>query len=223
MRRLRLTFVPLILAVVAMLAMLALVQDRNTRTWGVVMGLTTVAAVGYGAYQEHLATRAVAIARRRLGGTWFDDIRREIDRARRHEHAVSVAKITVPSGSGVNSTARLIEAIQPTGAGRAGPRSADRFWRSGGSMYLLLPETTGEGARAVVSRAIHADPALADCTWQVASFPEDAVTVGALFEALGTRPPRAEELPSSAGTIPASLDASVALRTGASASPPDDA
>jgi hypothetical protein len=225
MRRFRVTFVPLILALIAVLAMAALVDDRNTRTWGVVMGLTTVAAIGYGAYQEHLATRAVAVARRRLGGTWFDDIRREVDRARRHEHAVAVAKITVPRHSPVDETARLIEAIRPSGAGRAGPRSADRFWRSGGSVYLLLPETTAAGARTVVTRAIRSDPALADAAWQVASFPEDAITVGALFEALGTRPPRAEELPAPAIDGAAPLDVPVSLGTGASASasPPDDA
>lgn len=222
MHRFRVTFVPLILAVVAMLAMLALVQDRNIRTWGVVMGLTTVAAIGYGAYQETLATRALAIARRRLGGTWFDDIRREIDRARRHEHAVSLAKITVPGHAGAKETARLIEAIRPTGAGRSGPRSSDRFWRSGGSVYLLLPETTAEGARTVVSRAIHADPLLADASWQVASFPEDALTVGALFEALGTRPPRAEDLPSAAGDVPTAVDAPMPLGSSAAA-PRDDA
>lgn len=221
MRRARITFVPLILAIVAMLAMLALVQDRNTRTWGVVMGLTTVAAVGYGAYQEQLASRAVAIARRRLGGTWFDDIRREVDRARRHEHPVALAKITVPGAAAADETARLIEAIRPSGAGRAGPRSADRFWRSGGSVYLLLPETTADGARSVVARAILADPSLIKSAWRVASFPEDALTVGALFEALGTRPPRAEELPSPTG--PAAVDGPVALETGTGASPSDDA
>ena len=223
MRRFRVTFVPLILALVALLAMLALVQDRNTRTWAVVLGLTTVAAIGYGAYQEHLATRAVAVARRRIGGTWFDDIRREIDRARRHERPVALAKITVPSHAGPELTAQLIEAIQPTGAGRAGPRSADRYWRSGDSVYLLLPETTTDGGRAAVHRAINATPALADSAWQVASFPEDAITVGALFEALGTRPPRAEELPQPSRDEPVGLDTHSPVRTGASASPPDKA
>lgn len=223
MRRFRVTFVPLFLAIIALLAMIALVDDRNVRTWAVVMGLTTVTAIGYGAYQEHLATRAVAVARRRIGGTWFDDIRREVDRARRHEHAVSLAKITVPSHSAPDVTARLTEAIHPTGAGRAGPRSADRFWRTGGSVYLLLPETTAEGARTVVRRAIHADPTLATSDWQVASFPEDAITVGALFEALGTRPPRAEELPQPTGDEPETADAHAALGSGAGATPSDDA
>jgi hypothetical protein len=220
MRRFRVTFVPLILALIALLAMVALVDDRNVRTWAVVMGLTAVAAIGYGAYQEHLATRAVAVARRRLGGTWFDDIRREIDRSRRHDHAVALAKITTP-GHSSEETALLVEAIRPTGAGRAGPRSADRFWRSGGSVYLLLPETTAAGARAVVTRAIHSDPLLADSAWQVASFPEDAITVGALFEALGTRPPRAEELPTPVAEVPAPAEAPVPLGRGAS--PTDDA
>jgi hypothetical protein len=221
MRRFRVTFVPLMLAVIALLAMVALVQDRNVRTWAVVMGLTTVAAVGYGAYQELVATRAVAIARRRLGGTWFDDIRRELDRARRHEHAVALARITLPPQSTPDATTRLIEAIQPTGAGRAGPRSADRFWRSGGSVYLLLPETTADGARAVVRRAILTDPSLGSSSWHVASFPEDAITVGALFEALGTRPPRAEELPQTTGDEPLTREAHATLGTGAA--PSDEA
>lgn len=222
MHRLRLTVVPLVLGVVALLAMLALVDDRNTRTWAVVMGLTTVAAVSYGAYQEHVASRAVAIARRRLGGTPFDDVRREMDRARRHERSVAVVRIVVPSSASPQAVAKLIDAIHPSGAGRSGPRSADRFWRSGDSIYLLLPETAGAGARSVVRRTIAASTDFADCEWTVAAFPEDALTVGALFAALGASPPRAEDLPLPAREGLGALDPHVALGSGVGAGPPED-
>lgn len=192
MRRFRITFVPLILAVIALLAMVALVQDRNTRTWAVVMGLTTVAAVGYGAYQEHVATRAIGLARRRLGGTPFDDVRREMDRARRHERPFALVRVPLSTDTDA-STAALLSALVRPASDRTGLRTVDRTWRIGNSLFLLLPETTADAARVAVSR-VGAEDAIADGRWPVAAFPEDGLTIGALFEALGARPPRGEEL-----------------------------
>lgn len=193
MRRARISYVPLILGIVGMLAMVALVQDRNVRTWSVVLGLTTVAAVSYAAYQEHLATRAVTVARRRLGGSPFDELRREMDRARRHERPFALARIT-PHPSGEVTARMLLERLRSNGD-RPELRSADRFWRSGGDYFLLLPETSSQAARAVVERAVTAADQTLDADWQVVAFPEDGLTSTALFQGLGAPPPRAEELP----------------------------
>ena len=162
MRRFRITFVPLILAVVALLAMVALVQDRNTRTWAVVMGLTTVAAVGYGAYQEHVAARAISVARRRLRGMPFDDLRREMDRARRHERPFAVVRIPIGSEDLADqATATLLTGLKAPDARRSVLRSVDRWWRSANNLYLLFPETSADSAR-VTMRRLGGDEAILD-------------------------------------------------------------
>lgn len=194
MRRIRVSFVPLILAVVALLAMIALVQDRNIRTWAVVMGLTTVAAVSYGAYQEHVATRAIGVARRRIGGTPFDDLRLEMDRARRHERPFAIVRIHLETNeSAPEVTTALIAALR-SNQRRPALRSVDSWWRSANDVFLLLPETSADAAR-VALRRVGGDEAVLTGHWQVAAFPENGITVGALFEALGARPPGGEDLP----------------------------
>ena len=185
MRRRELTHVPLILAIVAVIAMVALVQDRNVRTWATVMGLTSVAAVGYAAYQEQRATRAVSIARRRLGGAPYDELRREMDRARRHERPFSLVRIRATDVRSLGASVH--------GQGTPALRSTDRFWKRGADLYLLLPETSSPGVDTVLRRAL-SDPLEVAEDWRVASFPADGVTVGALFAALGAPAPRGEDL-----------------------------
>ncbi len=220
MRRVRITFVPLILAVVALLAMIALVQDRNTRTWAVVMGLTTVAAVGYGAYQEHVAARAISVARRRLRGMPFDDLRREMDRARRHERPFAVVRIPIGSEDLADqATAHLLAGLKAPEARRSVLRSVDRWWRSANNLYLLFPETSADSAR-VTMRRLGGDEAILAGRWQVVAFPEDGLTTGALFEALGARPPRGEELPVPLPGRPSPTDAQPGLRDSAARAVP---
>ena len=198
MRHFRISYVPLILGLVGLLAMFALVQDKNIRTWAVVMGLTTVAAVSYAAYQEHIATRAVAVARQRLAGTPFDEMRREMDRARRHERPFALARIPVADSQDADATSALLAELRSAGGKDPGLRSIDRSWRSSDSVFLLLPETSSEGARSVIRRAIASGAGILGGEWRVVSFPEDGLRAGALFEALGTRAPRGEDLPAPA-------------------------
>jgi hypothetical protein len=193
MRHFRISYVPLILGLVGLLAMFALVQDKNVRTWAVVMGLTTVAAVSYAAYQEHIATRAVAVARQRLGGTPFDEMRREMDRARRHERPFAI-----PVAGSADATMALLAELRSAGGKHHGLRSIDRSWRSSDSVFLLLPETSSEGARSVIRRAVTSGAGVLSGEWRVVAFPEDGLTAGALFEALGSRAPRGEDLPAPA-------------------------
>jgi hypothetical protein len=195
MRHFRVSYVPLILGIVGMLAMVALVQDRNVRTWAVVMGLTTVAAVSYAAYQEHVATRAIAVARRRVSGTPFDEMRREMDRSRRHERPFALARIPVADAADSEATAALIAALRSAGGKSPGLRSIDRSWRSADSVFLLLPETSSEGARSVIRRAVASGAGILTGDWRVVAFPEDGLTAGALFDTLGSPTPRGEDLP----------------------------
>ena len=140
--------------VVALLAMIALVQDRNTRTWAVVMGLTTVAAVGYGAYQEHVAARAISVARRRLRGMPFDELRREMDRAATPRAPLLGGAHTLIGSEDLadQATATLLTALKAPDARRSALRSIDRWWRSANNLYPPVPETSADSARMTMRR-----------------------------------------------------------------------
>lgn len=193
MSRPQISYVPVILAVVGILAGAALVSDHNVRTWAVVMSCTTLAAVGYGAYQEHRAHRAVRIARTRVGTVPYDEVRREMDRARRHERPFALAQINLESTTeGKAGSARTMHDLTSTSR-RPMWRSTDRFWRVGRSLYLLMPETTAAAAREMVRRALRHRPDVLDAATVVA-FPEDGVTAGALFARLGAALPSEDDV-----------------------------
>ncbi len=185
MRRGGISYVPAVLGIVGLVAMLALVDDRNVRTWAIVIGLNTVAAVGYAAYQEQRANRAVSIARRRVGAAPFDELLREMDRSRRHERPFAIARVRPPhSSAGTNIPATLRQ-------GRW--RSTDRTWRQGRDVYVLLPETNVGAAGVAIDRALTIGVA-EGVDVRIAAFPESGITVGSLFEVLGAAAPRSDEV-----------------------------
>jgi len=194
MPRLGISYVPIVLGVVGLLAGLALVSDHNVRTWAVVMSCTTIAAVGYGAYQEQRAHRAIRIARLRVGSVPYDEVRREMDRARRHERPFALARVqfSVNAGGKAPSARWMMEQLSVASSRRLW-RSTDRFWRNGRSLYLILPETTARSAEAMVTRAVRERSDLLELGTIVA-FPEDGVTIGSLFARLGAQPPAADDL-----------------------------
>lgn len=200
--------VPVILGLVGLLAGIALVSDHNVRTWAVVMSCTTLAAVAYGAYQEHRAQRAVTIARRRLGSAPHDDVQREMDRARRHERPLAIARLHLGRDPRMprSSSGRRLGSLDSVDVRRL-LRSTDRIWRQGRSLYLLLPETTAAAARHLIARAAEALPGITHDA-RVVAFPEDGVTMGALFEALGGTPPAPGEVTAEGDVaVPALADA----------------
>lgn len=185
MRRGGISYVPAVLGIVGLLAMLALVEDRNVRIWAVVIGLNTVAAVGYAAYQEQRANRAVSVARRRVGTAPFDELRREMDRARRHERPFAIARVRPPRSSARTDIPVMLR------QGRW--RSTDRTWRQGRDVYVLLPETNVGAAGVAIDRALTIGVA-EGVEVRVASFPESGITVGSLFEMIGAAAPRSDEV-----------------------------
>lgn len=186
--------VPIVLGFVAIMAMLGAAGDRDdVGIWATVLGLTTLAAVAYSAFQEQRAGRAIALARRRLGSAPYDALRHEMDRARRHERPLALARIQLAAVDGARGVHALLAG--PTTGTPTLLRSTDRSWRDGRSVYLLLPETSTAAATSMVRRAVAAQPAIEPGSWRVVAFPEDGLTIGALFEALDGPAPRSEELP----------------------------
>ncbi|HEU5149447.1 MAG TPA: hypothetical protein VFU19_03055 [Iamia sp.] len=92
----------------------------------------------------------------------------ELDRSRRHGHALSLVAVRCDAEVALDVVSRL--------------RTTDRAWRTGDVLFVLLVETDRAGAATFAARMAHLVPADA-VRW--ASFPDDAVTSDGLFARLG--------------------------------------
>lgn len=118
-------------------------------------------------------------------------LHREVRRSRRYGRPFVLA-----ATPGDQNTAAALQSML---------RTPDHAWIDGSTVYTLLTECDRMQAFGFLQRARAAIPSLlADDQFHLASFPSDAVTVGALLEALQ---PEAELVPQpSAPTIGALLD-----------------
>lgn len=105
-------------------------------------------------------------------------VRWELDRARRHGRRLCVASLPAPPGE--SERERLLAAVL------LGVRGSDDAWVEAGRLVLLLPDVPPEGARTCLRR-LQQQGAPAEEPLRVVAFPDDALTIGALREAL-TRP-----------------------------------
>ncbi|MEO6987991.1 MAG: hypothetical protein ABI239_05015, partial [Aquihabitans sp.] len=128
-----------------------------------ILGMILVASALLGLGLEHVEVRSV---RRAPDHVLVD----EFHRSRRFDHPLSLVRVRCDEFGGQRVIARL--------------RGTDRAWRQRGWLYVLLPETDGEGADLLVSRI---SAVLPNAVTQRASFPDDAVTVDGLYEALRDR------------------------------------
>jgi hypothetical protein len=139
-------------------------------------------------------------ARRRLPADPRDPwaaLRLEIDRSRRYRHSVTLVRV-VPRA--VRDAPRRRGARDPlaavVAAVRACMRAGDSVWRQGDAIFLVLPETEGGGAGALLARIRSCAPALlADADMRAAAFPEDGLTYHAVRAAILRPPPVRGHLP----------------------------
>jgi hypothetical protein len=131
-----------------------------------------------------------------------DALCREIERSRRYRHAFTLIRVApkkahatdvwVPRSRRVGRPRRqrrdpLDELADEL---RACLRTGDVAWSDGSALYVVLPETDGTGADAVVERVRGAARAVArDAEVRVASFPEQGLTDHALRAAVTRRRP----------------------------------
>lgn len=121
----------------------------------------------------------------------WDSFRRELDRSRRFGRPFVLVRIPAhdedrPNGSSDGSLAMLPLML----------RSIDHVWAMDGSMYLLLPESNGDVARDVLARLRSAMPdVLPEEGVEIALFPDDGLTTGALLANLRPAPVRGETMP----------------------------
>jgi hypothetical protein len=132
-------------------------------------------------------------------------LNREIERSRRYRHAFTLIRVAPEKASATH-----IRAPRSRRVGRAGRRRHDELdeladelraclrtgdvaWSEGCALYVLLPETDGTGADAVVERFRRAARAVADdADVRVASFPQQGLTEHALRAAVTRRSLRAD-------------------------------
>lgn len=178
------------------LAAIALIGAGSVIGW--LAGGSTGAGVGVG-----LAVTAVtlaATARRDAGvagleatspvGTtegWLE-VRRELARARRHEHPFVLIRMPATGGgpSGNDHSADTADAESLGRSLRPFLRTMDSLWVSDGYLYLLLPESSRSMGEAFLARIRHAHHGAVPEADMV-GFPEDGVTAGALLALLHGR------------------------------------
>ncbi len=117
----------------------------------------------------------------------WDALRRELDRSRRFER--SFVLMRVPASEALQTAAGSVPAARgPLGALPLLLRGLDQAWTMEGSIYVVLPESTRASAIALIARlrSTMPDAALEDI--QIAEFPEDGLTTGALVANLRTVP-----------------------------------
>ncbi len=108
---------------------------------------------------------------------------REIARARRYEHPLTLVRVELPEDAGV-----WYERLSPHF------REVDVAWRDPSAIWLAVPGADEAAAAPIVARLLREAPELADvAVVRNASFPADALTAGALVGQLlsdGDRPIR---------------------------------
>lgn len=127
-----------------------------------------------------LATTWSATADATADDTAWNEFRRELRRARRSARPLTLLRLPAPDRASSDGPDPLT-AVRDIGAGL---RLIDRTWLDGDSIYVMLPETSRAAAEVVVERLRGTSAASIVDAMQMATFPEDGLTSGALLAAV---------------------------------------
>jgi hypothetical protein len=133
------------------------------------------------------------------GASGWEDLHRELARARRHERPLAIVRLP---GSGGSDAAARAAALAPY------LRRIDRVWSEHGDVNVLLPETDRAAAERLVGRLRARQPETFGAEASIASFPTDGLTSGALLATLYGTPLPTVAVPVGVGR-PAELPADV--------------
>jgi hypothetical protein len=145
---------------------------------------------------DHRAAAAIPVASSQTG---WEDVHRELARARRHERPMAIVRL---SGDPARAAGDRAASIVPY------LRRIDRVWAEHGDVNLLLPDTDRTAAERLVSRLQTREPAAVGASPSIATFPVDGLTSGALLAALYGTPLPAVPVPVGVGR-PVELPADV--------------
>ncbi len=141
---------------------------------GTIAGTAGVVAVG-GFRRRRARIAAADIANVTLAQV----VRRELERSRRHEHPLGILRIPIMRGRDAGAAGRYLALTT-----RRYVRAIDEVVAHGDSLYVVMPETSGENVLACWRRLVAARPAVFEGPVHVAAFPDDGVTVAALLAKL---------------------------------------
>lgn len=118
----------------------------------------------------------------------WDAFRRELDRSRRFGRQFVLMRI--PAGETLRATGGSVSAARgPLGAMPLALRAIDQAWTMEGSVYAVLPESNRPAAMALIARLRASMPDAASLDEiEIAEFPEDGLTTGALVASLRAAP-----------------------------------
>ncbi len=174
-------------------ALAGLASGEPAVVGGALIAMGAVAAVAAAVVQ-----RRPAVAPGPSADEGWRAFEREIARARRYDHPLTLVRIELPDDAG-----RWYDRLAPH------LREVDVAWRDTSAIWLAVPGADEEAATPIVARLLREAPELAEvAVVRNASFPADALTAGALVGQLladGDRPIR---LPVRAGddlAIPADV------------------
>ncbi|MEA2651366.1 MAG: hypothetical protein QOI85_1087 [Chloroflexota bacterium] len=139
-------------------------------------------------------SRARAVPPSAPAGRSWDALRRELDRSRRFERRFVLMRI--PASDALDPNGRTAVRKGVLGVLPVVLRSIDQAWTIDGNVMAVLPESNSDSATALIARlrSTLPDPSALDGV-QIAEFPEDGVTIGALVANLRTPPAPGESAP----------------------------
>lgn len=139
-------------------------------------------------------SRARAVPPSAPAGQSWDALRRELDRSRRFERRFVLMRI--PASDALDPNGRTSARKGVLGVLPVVLRSIDQAWTIEGNVMAVLPESNRDSAMALIARLRSTVPDRSALDGiQIAEFPEDGVTIGALIANLRTTPALGESAP----------------------------
>ena len=138
-----------------------------------VLGVALIALERTGLGDRRASTAAAASVSPSQAG--WEDVHREIARARRHERPLAIVRLP---GADANDAPTRAAAIAPY------LRRIDRVWAEHGDVNVLLPDTDRAAAEQLIGRLQARQPLALGSGASIATFPADGLTSGALLSTL---------------------------------------
>ncbi len=107
--------------------------------------------------------------------TGWEDVHRELARARRHERPLAIVRLP---GTAVSDASARATVIAPS------LRRIDRIWAEHGDVIVLLPDSDRPAAERLIERLRSRQPGAVGDDPAIATFPADGLSSGALLSAL---------------------------------------
>jgi hypothetical protein len=166
----------MISATIAGLAGVVVGWGLTTGTWLLAAAALGVAAVGLFLDRARLADHRTPTAAAPIASqTGWEDVHRELARARRFQRSMAIVRL--PGGDGMDAPTRAATIVPYL-------RRIDRVWAEHGDVNVLLPDTDRPAAERLVSRLHTRQPVALGPAPAIVTFPVDGLTSGALLSAL---------------------------------------